>query len=134
MAELHQAVPALAIIVIKTACGIIIAVRVFVFTSVMDVQAFMIGVQTTLAQPKVAAELALLKITVVVGQAKTVCGAYGRAVTAAPAAEINKNHKHGHLNGATTLFVAILLAQCGVRQLVQSPVLLLVLQDMIGGI
>ena len=134
MAELHQAVLALAIIVIKTVCGIIIAVRVFVFTSVMDVQAFMIGVQTTLAQPKVAAAQALLKITVVVGQVKTVCGAYGRAVTAGPVAEINKNHKHGHLNGATTLFVAIRLALYGARQLAVNHVLLLVLQDMIGGI
>ncbi len=133
-AELHQAALALVTIVIKVVYGIIIAVIVFVFTSVMAVLVFMIGVQTTLAQPKAAAELALLKISVVVGQAQTVCGAYGRAATAGPAAEINKNHKHGHLNGATILFVAILLAQCGARQLALNHAHLLVLQDMIGGI
>jgi hypothetical protein len=121
-------------IVIKVVHGITIVVSVFVFTNVMAVQAFMIGVQTTLAQPKAAEAQALLKIIAVAGQVKTVRVEYGKVATAEPAAETNKNHKPGHSNGVTMRFVAILLAQSGVKQLVLNHVLPLVLLDMIGGI
>jgi len=129
----HQAALALVTIVIKVVRGTTIAVSVFVFTSVMAVQASMIGVQTTLAQLKAVAVLALLKTIVVVGQVKVVYMACGKVATVALAAETNKNHKHGHLNGDTMQFVVILLDQYGARQLALNHALLSGLQDMIGG-
>jgi hypothetical protein len=134
MVEQQPVVQALVTTVIKVVHGITIAVYVFVFISAMVVQGIMIGVQTTLAQRREAVAQDLLKITVAVGQAKTVCTVYGKAATAALAVEINKNRKRGHSNGDTILFVAIRSVQYGVKQLAQNHVLQLALLDTIGGI
>ena len=133
-AERQQVAQVLATTATKVVHGIIIAVSVFVFSSVMAVQVFMIGVQTILAQHKAAAAPIHRKHNAAVGQANAVPGVCGRAATAVQAAEINKNHKHGHLNGVIIRCVAIRSVQYGVKQLVPNPVHQLVQLDTIGGI